>query len=225
MTTAIANQNDLVNNCDKLMNDISFRLEVVRSYQKSINMKLAGEFNVFKLMNPNENTLSDVLADMLRPDGTHGQGDVFLKLFLSRLGFANHPSTVKINVRREVPTNNILNSERRIDILTDFGGQYGIGIENKPWAADLSNQVGDYCSHLDKLYGDKYMFVYLPPYDRDPDNGSLHKLDLLKQRNGYCCLSYNSGLKNWMEDCLKECKADKYRWFLQNFIEYVENEF
>jgi len=43
--------------------------------------KLAPRFNCFDFINPDENKLSEVLAELLDPKGTHAQGDVFLRLF------------------------------------------------------------------------------------------------------------------------------------------------
>src|SRR4051794_32824876 len=50
------------------------------------NRTEARRFNVFSLIKPDENRLSDILADLLDPDGPHGQGNLFLRLLLEQLG-------------------------------------------------------------------------------------------------------------------------------------------
>ena len=79
--------------------------------------RLRGEaFNVFRVCGVNhyENTHSAILAEWLNPNGSHGQGDVFLSSFLERVAgdFANEFNSCKASVATEFST-----KEGRLDIL------------------------------------------------------------------------------------------------------------
>jgi len=50
-----------------------------------LKSRLGSGFNVFDWIEPDENTLSDLLRDLLDPAGTHGQRSAFLKLALEHL--------------------------------------------------------------------------------------------------------------------------------------------
>ena len=60
-------------------------LEKAEKRQHHIDKRQATAFNVFDLIEPKENKLSDILADMLDPKGDHGQGELFLRLLLERI--------------------------------------------------------------------------------------------------------------------------------------------
>src|SRR5262245_47098510 len=61
------------------------RLHTLRRAQQEYRARLAPDFSVFtRYIQPDENRLSLVLADLLDPDGDHGQGQLFLREFLDR---------------------------------------------------------------------------------------------------------------------------------------------
>src|SRR5205823_11569879 len=111
--------------------------------QRRIDRRSATAFNVFKLIEPDENRLSDIIADLLEPNGTHGQGELFLRLLCEQLG---PRCTIKLSksptVQREAPTFGILKFRRRIDILVDTDDL--IAIENKVNSPEQADQVKDY---------------------------------------------------------------------------------
>ena len=60
-------------------------VDVAEKQQRRLDKRLATGFNVFRLIEPDENKLSDILRDLLDPKGTHGQGDLFLRLLFEKL--------------------------------------------------------------------------------------------------------------------------------------------
>jgi hypothetical protein len=66
---------------------LSRQVENVEGQQRRLDRKQATGFNVFDFIDPDENKLSDVLAWLLDPKGSHGQGDVFLPQLFEHLGF------------------------------------------------------------------------------------------------------------------------------------------
>ncbi|WP_299842660.1 PD-(D/E)XK nuclease family protein [uncultured Jannaschia sp.] len=98
--------------------------------------------SVFELLGMNENTLSDVIAELLDPRGTHGQGVLFLNAFLRAIDEPGVHGRTAVRVVREFVTRH----GRRIDILIETPTSL-IGIENKPFAGQSENQLSDY--HFD----------------------------------------------------------------------------
>ena len=210
---------------DNFFSNLRFRLDIFQQTKKQTDVYLASDFNVFDYMYPYENLLSDIIRDLLDSEGRHGQGDIFFKEFLKLIGKSENYKTQKVNLIREDPTTDIIKSQRRIDITIDFEGKYGIGIENKPWAGEQEDQLKDYREHLKKKYTDNYFLIYLSGNGSPPTSLEPTLRDALESEGKSRTVSYPFEFKNWLESCYKECKAEKVRWFLRDFIEYVERNF
>ncbi len=196
---------------DLFYGDVANRIEQFQKERRG--------FTVFDYIDPNENRLSDVIHDLLDPSGKHGQGRLFLDLFLDAIG-VKHESVHPIpRVKREDCAWYSANPQRRIDITVDFG-EFGIGIENKPFAYEGPNQLKDYCIHLRRKYR-RFMLVYLLGDGSRPTSLSKTELVKLLAENSFKKLDYRTGVYHWLERCGQECKAEKVRWFLQDFAEYV----
>src|SRR3954447_12663738 len=61
------------------------RRESARAEKRERDLHLAEDFNVFDFLRPDENCLSDIVAWLLDPRGSHGQGGAFLEHFLTVL--------------------------------------------------------------------------------------------------------------------------------------------
>lgn len=210
---------------DNFFKTLQFRLGVLRAYKHDLDVYLADDFNAFDYIKPDENRLSDIIMDLLNPKGKHGQGDVFLKEFLKIVEKPEPHSTQTVEMVREDPTSYIKKSQRRIDITIDFDKHEGIGIENKPWAGEQEDQVKDYQEHLEKKYKDNFVLVYLSGAGNEPESIKEGEKEILERQGKLKVLAYPVGFKNWLESCYKECKAEKIRWFLKDFIEYTERNF
>lgn len=163
--------------------------------------RLTGEnFNVFDILRLGASevrTHSAFIAELLDPKGAHGQGDVYLKLFLKMekvkpcigdFGYGH------VNVQVEYPIGPI-DSEKteggRIDILlTDSRGNHII-IENKIYAVDQENQLIRYYN-FDRLAP----LFYLSLDGKDPDKKPPDDVE-------YHTLSYCKDMRCWLEDCHK----------------------
>lgn len=205
--------------------DLSYRLNLVETAQRVIDKKLATGFNVFGFIEPNEGKLSDVLAELLSPDGCHGQGDLFLKLLFQKFGFptpANLGATAK--VQREAPTHRILNRRRRIDILVEAGAL--LAIENKVDSFEQLDQVQHYIEHLRhcaRSKSVKFALMYLSPDGRYPDTLRRTTIDKWRRESLLYCWSYDTQLRDWLEECRRSCESDKVRYFLADFICHIDS--
>lgn len=210
---------------DNFFSNLRFRMDIFQQTKKQTDVYLASDFNVFDYIYPDENQISDIIRDLLDPEGKHGQGDLFFKEFLNLIGKSEIYTTQKVNLIRENPTTYILKSQRRIDITIDFDDKYGIGIENKPWAAEQEDQLKDYREHLKKKYKDNYFLIYLSGSESPPMSIEQGEREALEREGKFITLFYPFEFKNWLELCYKECKAEKIRLFLRDFIDYVEKNF
>ncbi len=211
---------------DNFFSQLRFRLEIFQATKKRMDVYLASDFNVFDYVDPNENLLSDIIRDLLNPAGKHGQDDIFLKEFLKLVGKSENYKAQRVNLIREDTTKYIIKSQRRMDIVIDFNKEFALVIENKPWAEDQKDQIKDYRENLEMEYTGKYLLLYLSRDGKSPSDWSIPE-DLRKSleiQKKFMTISYND-VKNWLEFCYKECRAEKVRWFLRDFIEYVEEEF
>lgn len=217
-------QTDMERRAGNFLSNLKFRFDIFRDTKREMDLHVASDFNVFSYIRPDEDRLSDMIAELLRPNGKHGQGDVFLKEMLNTIGKSASYDAEGVRVVREDPTTHIKKSNRSIDITIDFG-KFGVGIENKPWAGEQEEQIKDYQDHLNKKYGGNFVLIFLSGDGSEPESIGEEEKRKLQQRGNLLTLSYPVEFKNWLERCCKECQAEKIRWFLRDFVEFVERNF
>ena len=230
------------------------KLQIYRQEKRRWDRFLSTDFNVVsEFIRPNENRLSDIIACLLEANGSHGQGSTFLDGFLKCLYEKKHFDTdikqrpyflkhlfekkrsdrvaelseKQPQVKREDRTHYNENQSRRIDITIDFEEIFGIGIENKPWAGEQEYQLSDYYSHLkDKYKNEEFCLVFITPNGTHPKTiGKPKEVIELIEKGELYCLSYNSDILPWIEECGQLCESDRFRWFLRDFKEYIHNAF
>ncbi len=219
---------------DAFFDGLAYHDRIWREVKKKLNVHLAGDFSVFDYIQPNENALSRIIADLLDPEGAHGQDATFLKLFLAMLRNGDDkneiPSDEKcdfqnVDIVCEALTTSISNRLRRIDIRISLGQGFGIGIENKPWAEEQKDQLADYWEELRKKYGGNFLLCYLCPGGAKPKTLLPAEQDILEkggQLEQFKILYYSEHFCGWLEQCIKETQADKVRWFLKDFLAYIQ---
>ena len=211
------------------------KLKPYRDAKQHLDRFLSTDFNVFKWIEPeNKDLLPDqirrfekrrsaIIADLLKPSGSHGQQHKFLDAFLDAIKRPDlkDKQLQKAKVRPEVQTDHNKKSPNRwIDIVVEVDN-FGIGIENKmPGGGDRHKQLEDYYHHLKEKYGeDKFCLVYLTPDGDDPSEDSI-KRDLKERLENQRRLVCTACMK-WIEDCCRLCESDKFRWFLRDFRDHM----
>lgn len=206
-------------------NDVDTQLTLLKKYDSRSKLYLSTDFNVFDFIRPDENKLSDIVADLLNPNGRHGQGNIFLFEFIKLLDINNRDKLTNTtpSIYRETSTSLIRNTQKRIDILIDWK-QFGIVIENKPWARDQTEQISDYRDYMRSRYKDGFLIVYLSKINATPSELSISAIDLnsLIAQGQYLNMLFSYGLSNWLQTCQNLCQSDRYRWFLRDFIHYIK---
>ena len=220
-------------------------LRVLGPAVAELDRHLARRFSAFSYIHLDENCMSDVLADLLRPDSAHGQGDMFLDAFVNHLRndeatksgveqiFPNGPSWSRVRVLREALTLHIEDWNRRIDVEISMrrGDQkwVGIAIENKPSAEDQPSQLADYAENLEKKYEGRYLLLYLTTEGVDPSPKSLSPERKVELGDKFACASIVKWAQGWIQEAESQVKAGYVRRFVAEFRQvllqrYVNSE-
>lgn len=161
------------------------------------------------------NLHSRMLFSLLNPLSNHGQGSLFLGLFLKKaLKDTNFtlPQTKACKVYREYSTRKF----GRIDLyITDE--QRHIIIENKIGAGDGDRQIERYIEFCVQEKGAKYADIcvlYLSPKPQKPEKHSLQKWSiengLLENDKGekvaYKNITYECEILAWLDECQRQVK-------------------
>ncbi len=198
-------------------------IRTVKNVQALYEPVNAFRFNLFNFWYPGENKLSQILAFFLDPKQTHGQGDVFLKIFLDEFGlkqFVNDTNNVSIKCEYAIT------DQRRIDILiTFYSDGFAIGIENKFGAGDQENQLHDYAKYLKSRFN-KHVLFYLTPNGTEPSLTSINKenYELYTSDGSMQIISYTNNIISLINQWSLACRADRVRFFLNDFEQYFKQE-
>lgn len=208
---------------DSFFHDIGYRLKIANDTKKLLDKRLASSFSLFPYIAPKENLISTIIRDLLDPNGNHGQGDIFLKLFLEVIGKHDlYEIGDQVCIRTEECTTHIANNKRRIDIFIEIkrNSKYhvGIAIENKPWTIDQAQQIDDYLDHIRKQHPNYYI-IYLTQNGDEPSDHSAKKTKT-KEKERLIIMSYKRDITVWLEACHKESHAVYVRQFILDFITY-----
>jgi hypothetical protein len=208
---------------ENFVGNFQYRMKLLAQTRVHTDRLLATRHNVFEYIEPNENALSDLIRDLLDPAGKHGQGDTFLREFINIMK-APVPSWNSCSIYRENVTSLIEHTLRRIDLLIDFGN-FGIAIENKPWAGEQKEQIGDYVTHLERRYAGRFLIIYLSPAGSEPTSIDPSTKSRLLDEGKLLLVAYTRGFREWLSSCYRNCAAEKIRHFLLDFVSYVDSTF
>jgi hypothetical protein len=163
-------------------------------------------FNVFRLcaVDHYENAHSRIIAELLNPQGMHGQDDKFLRQFLSLPTVAQHLRQKGFPLAddmRGLDTATVLTEEAfpegRCDMTIHWRG-WCIVIENKIYAADQVKQLKRYEQAIWRT-GKKPVVLYLTLDGHAAHEDGDAKVD-------YCRLSYRDDIARWLEECADATK-------------------
>ena len=212
-------------------------LDEARKLERELGMHLAHRFNVLDYMRTDELGLSRIIADLLNPEATHGQGSLFLNGLLDHFHEELPGSGLELANAQVFVEYEIVN-HRRIDIVVRIQNANGetscLAIENKPYAGDQKNQVKDYLDHLKQEYAQRFLLIYLSPAGEGPSEWSLPKREIERWRGRLVIMPYHDrfggedaaddyhdlrarvSLSKWLVECRETCQVEKLRWFLKD---------
>jgi hypothetical protein len=194
------------NNLADKTRDLLIDVAPILERAKKGRCKQALDFNVFEAaaISRREVYHSAFLAALLDPSGSHGQGTLFLRSFLSCLHIEATENALKCaTVHTEYP----IDDGRRLDILVELPGEALVAIENKIDAGEQQDQLSDYRRWLVKEGKQLQSYlIFLTPDGRPPFSGNGLLLSYVK-------------LAEWLNRTLESCEAPRVRVVVNQYAE------
>lgn len=194
------------------------QVSAINKKYESILSRAGEDFNVFRILKleASENRIhSALLAEFLNPKGSHGQKDVFLKLFIKAVfstEFQFQTENALIVVEKHIGFTNIDKTEGgRIDIYLDDQHGHHVLIENKIYAGDQENQLVRYRKHDLNA-----KLLYLNLDGKEASEWSKKDLEVGKD---FQIITYKTDILQWLENCRKE--AVELPVLRESFTQYI----
>lgn len=157
-------------------------------------------FSILKMESKENDTHSNLLGNLLDPNGSHLMGAVFLEEFLDLNNLKDFLDASTTRVYLEYSCGKVdckAKTGGRIDIyLLDKNGR-SISIENKVYAGDQPCQIERYVNH--NKASNKVFYLSLDGKDASEDSRGD-----LRAGIDYFTISYRDDIINWLEKCSKE---------------------
>lgn len=179
----------MANNINQIVDSLISINQVIENFrlQREKNeLYDSNRFNPFQFLQTDEMGLSKILAFLLDPTETHGQGDLFLNSFLKFINKHQFLAYQKVNIylekitkeENDEITNETTNKHGRHDIfiegVLDNKISWVISIENKlQGAVDQPKQMHTYDKDLKNYVSDSYFLIYLPIFSNNPPEKSI----------------------------------------------------
>lgn len=198
----------------KQIESLLSQVSLVQKKYNEIAEQTGENFNIFRILKMETRevrTHSAFLAELFNPNGSHGQGDFFLKLFIEEVreyetmgrkrsleydpkfglvGFQTSVSTVRVEFRIGQKTEN---EGGQLDILV-LSGNNKLIIENKIYASDQDNQLLRYHN-----FDPKAPLYYLTLWEHQQP--CEHSKRTLQEGKDFKRISYEVEILNWLEKC------------------------
>lgn len=169
-------------------------------HRKALERATGENFNLFRVLRIGHlevKTHSPILAELLNPNGSHGQGALFLELFLQQLNIADfNAGNCRVHLEYYAgPVED--NTGGRLDLVIrdESNPSKIVVIENKIFAADQDKQLERYRNKFPEA-----LLFYLTLDKSDPINITKDEKDKLKFQS----IGYNDEIINWLTSCKKE---------------------
>lgn len=207
----------------ELLDSLQIGLELTRASWKKRERTEAPRFRSFAFFSKREVAVSKMIAALLNPSETHGQGRLFLHFFLDKI--SNH----KLNHLRQKEVRSIVVEDpttlrRRIDIVVYFSDGFQLGIENKVFGAkEQPNQISHYADELENRVPGRYALLFLHPEGVSRTSLGEAKQRDMEEHNKLILEPAKPFLSAWIKECNDNCKAKTVRVFLHSLQEYIEN--
>ena len=170
------------------------KIQLINEKYKKLDEINATRFNVFTIIGNSSdevNLHSKFIAELLNPDGSHGQGDIFLKLFIKIIQSDS-------NFTMKTEDAQVFREKENIDIFIKSYPK-AIIIENKIYTEDHSGQLSRYIESVKKItriVEDDILLIYLTLFGSEQNEKKV--LDKVVN------ISYQQHICQWLELCIKE---------------------
>jgi len=191
--------------------------ETIRKYEDKLTRATGEQFNLFDILSIGHlevRTHSPILAELLNPNGSHGQGAVFLGHFITHLQIQDFDVSSAI-VNKESSFGEL----GRIDIvITDKDGK-SIFIENKIYAGEQERQLERYHERNPEAN-----LLFLTLNGDNPINYlTTTAYQTAQFKKVFKAVSYKEDIIPWLEACRKEvATAPSVREAITQYIHLIQ---
>ena len=229
----------MANNINQVVDSLISINQVIENFrvQREKNeLYDSNRFNPFQFLRTDEMGLSKILAFLLDPTETHGQGDLFLNSFLKFINKHQFLAYQKVNIylekitkeENDEITNETTNKNGRHDIfiegILDNKTSWVISIENKlQGAIDQPKQMHTYDKDLKNYVSDSYFLIYLPIFSNNPPEKSISEdkwAELMSDKKAMVLSA--SMLIQWLDNTLIIAPAVKQ--FCNDFKKFLSED-
>ena len=204
------------------------------SLRRAMAKAHAIDFNPFRVIRLNEVRLSAILAFLLSPNASHGQGTLFLDEFLKLRGDEAATEAKEDAPVPPISTVDLVTSQAkvyteytvpngRIDILVEIPrvveqpgkSDFRMIIENKFGAEETGDQLtvyDEWASRGSNDPGKDYRLLYLTPRTETPN----------KLIPGLICLSYKDHILKWLSDAKGGIEAAHVWQYVSDLEDYFQ---
>jgi hypothetical protein len=201
--------------------------------RKAMERSTAGAplFRSFAFFDPKEVVQTRLISGLLNPCGSHGQGDVFLRLFLDRLGESQDlpkRALKEASISLEQRTRSINTDRRRIDMVIYLPSGRLVAIESKArGAADQPDQLKSYREHLKKASSNNFLLVYLAFEEtKQQREDELWGEWMQEQPASVKQFLYRDLVGDWLQACERHCNpaALSVISFIREFQSFINSK-
>ena len=229
----------MANNINQIVDSLISINQVIENFrlQREKNeLYDSNRFNPFQFLQTDEMGLSKILAFLLDPTETHGQGDLFLNSFLKFINKHQFLAYQKVNIylekitkeENDEITNETTNKNGRHDIfiegILDNKRSWVISIENKlQGAIDQPKQMHTYAKDLKNYVSDSYFLIYLPIFSNNPPEKSISEDKWAKLMSDKKAMVLSASmLIKWLDNTLIIAPAVKQ--FCNDFKKFLSED-
>lgn len=229
----------MANNINQVVDSLISINQVIENFRlqrEKTELYDSNRFNPFQFLRTDEMGLSKILAFLLDPTETHGQGDLFLNSFLKFINKHQFLAYQKVNIYLEKITkeendeinNETTNKNGRHDIfiegILDNKTSWVISIENKlQGAIDQPKQMHTYDKDLKNYVSDSYFLIYLPIFSNNPPEKSISEDKWAKLMSDKKAMVLSASmLIKWLDNTLIIAPAVKQ--FCNDFKKFLSED-
>lgn len=212
----------IVNSFSSGFNRLQKNYAIIKNLVEEVDQFKAEQFNVFHILDRGKyevSTHTPFLAELLNPNGSHGQKNLFLSKFLNLL----------LCLPEEADDFNwlVYSETEFIDLqIVNYPLKKAIFIENKIYTDAHDGQLSRYFKKWrDGYWQDNGAFIYLSPNQNKntPANDGFSEEVCPKEQvmDVLCIWSYQDEIHRWLKEVLPLVKSEKVRGTLRQYMDTI----
>ena len=216
---------EFINNFKQNYQRLSNSFQILTNLVEELDRKEAQEFNIFSILDRGHHevlTHTPFLAELLNPKGSHGQDNLFLRLFLTQsLNFSENDACD--------PNWFVIKESEHVDLrVVNYFLRTAVFIENKIYTDAHSGQLSRYFKiWKEGVFQGNGAFVYLTPLGNMPGDYGFDDIgypenpkdSILKE---LIRLSYRKDISGWLEKALPQIQAPKVYQTVKQYINLIK---